>query len=241
MSFPVGEGAVSTTETVHIPRRKTIVEVIAEELIRYIASNGLKGGDRLPSERQFVDMLGATRLPLREALSVLKGLGIIEARHGKGVFVKQLDLAGIFGMLSPLLRSQADIDLRQLFEARFYLEGSVAELAAANCSEEDLQALEASVEGMRASVTNRPAYMRYDTTFHQELARSTGNPIFHVFMASITDLLAELQCLYQDDVGVRLEAAAEHAAILEAIRDRDGAQAKAAMKIHLRNATERIQ
>lgn len=232
---------MSTVEVIETGKRQTVVEAIAQGLIRYIASHGLRAGDRLPSERRLVTMVDATRVPLREALSVLKGLGIIEARHGKGVFVKELDLAGIFGMLSPLLRSQADIDLPRLFQARVYLEGSVAELAAANRSEDDLRVLDEALEGMRVSLGDRPAYMRYDTTFHQELARSTGNPIFRVFMASITDLLAELQCLYQDDVGVRTEAAHEHAEILEAVRDRDGRRAKAAMQRHLSNATERIE
>ena len=138
---------MSTLEVIETGKRQTVVEGIAQGLIRYIASEGLRAGDRLPSERQLVEMIDATRLPLREALSVLKGLGIIEARHGKGVFVKQLDLAGIFSMLSPLLRSQADIDLPRLFEARFYLEGSVAELAAANRTEDNLRAPKSRSKG----------------------------------------------------------------------------------------------
>lgn len=229
-----------TVETIDTGRRETVVDAIAHGLIRYIAENGLRAGDRLPPERELVQMVGASRLPLREALSVLKGLGIVEARHGKGVFVKPLDLGAIFGMLSPLLRTYARIDIRQIFEVRLHLEASVAELAAHSRSQEHIDALQEALEGMRASVQNRDVYVRHDTAFHQELAKSTGNPIFGVFMASITDLLGELQFLYRDEIEFRELALAEHERILEAVRRRDAGQAKAAMQEHLRNATERL-
>jgi len=232
---------VSVTEVIPTERPATLVEAIAEGLVRYIAGKGLRGGDRLPPERELVHMVGASRLPLREALCVLKGLGIIEAKHGKGLFVKHLDPAAVFGMLSPLLRSQANIDLGHLFQARMLLEGSIAELAVANRSEENLLALADAVSGMRENLHDREAYIRHDMAFHQELAKSTGNSIFHVFMASITDLLAELQFRYQDDAGVRNLAVLEHEEILDAVRRRDGPRAKAAMQNHLRNATGRIE
>jgi len=76
--------------------------------------------------------------------------------------------------------------------------------------------------------------------FHQELARSTDNPIFHVFMASITDLLAEVQFLYRDNVDIRRHALGEHAEILEAVRTGDGQRARAAMQTHLRHAMQRM-
>ena len=231
---------MSVAETIDTGRRETVVEAIAQGLIRYIAEKGLKAGDRLPPERELVQMVGASRLPLREALCVLKGLGIVEARHGKGVFVKPLDLGAIFGMLSPLLRTHAEIDIKHIFEVRLHLEAVVAELAAASRSDANLETLGEALAGMRQSVANRPVYVQHDMAFHQELARSTGNPIFHVFMASITDLLGELQFLYRDDVEFRELAVGEHGEILEAVGAGDGPRAKAAMQGHLRHAMQRL-
>ena len=231
---------MTMAEVIPMGKRETVVEAIAQGLIRYIAENGLKAGDRLPPERDLVTMTGASRLPLREALCVLKGLGIVEARHGKGVFVKPLDLGAVFGMLSPLLRTYADIDIRHIFEVRLHLEASVAELAAASRSDENMETLERALAGMRKTLGNRPAYVRHDMAFHEELARSTGNPIFHVFMASITDLLGEVQFLYQDKREFREAAVSEHERLLEAVRTRDGEEAKAAMQTHLRHAVERL-
>jgi DNA-binding GntR family transcriptional regulator len=60
-------------------------------------------------------------------------------------------------------------------------------------------------------------------------------------MASITDLLGELQLRYLDDVEVRRQAVLEHEEVLAAVRRQDGRRAKAAMEDHLRNATGRIE
>jgi len=231
---------VAIAEPIPVARRETLVEAVAQALIRYIAAQGLHGGDRLPSERELVQMTGASRLPLREALCVLKGLGVVEVRHGKGIFVKHLDMAALFGMLSPLLKTQAAIDVHQLFEARLHLEGSVAELAAANRRPENLLALEEALAEMRSSVRSRRSYIEHDMDFHQELARSTGNPIFHVFMSSITDLLAELQLRYHDKVEFRQSALSEHEAILAAVRNGDSGAAREAMRRHILGAMERI-
>jgi GntR family transcriptional repressor for pyruvate dehydrogenase complex len=185
-------------------------------------------------------MVGTSRLPLREALCVLKGLGLIEAKHGKGVFVRELDLGNLFSALSPLLKTHAQIDVRHLFEARLHLEPAIAEQAAANHRDEDLWMLQQAVEGMRDGLAERTEFFRWDMTFHQELARSTGNPIFHVFMASITELLNELQLLYFNQIEIRRLAVDEHAEILQAIREGQGARAREAMQKHLQNATQRV-
>jgi DNA-binding FadR family transcriptional regulator len=230
---------MAVAEALPIAKHSTVVEAIAEGLIRYIAENRLQPGDRLPSERKLVEMVGASRLPLREALCVLKGLGLVESKHGKGVFVKRLDLAALFGMLSPLLKSHADIEVPHLFQARLHLEGSIAEVAAVERTEENLRALARALDGMRRNVRNRRAYERYDLDFHQELARSSGNPIFHVFMVSIVDLLRELQFLYRDSVEIREAAIAEHQEVLDAVAAHDGPRAAAALRKHIQNATQR--
>ncbi|HPP53641.1 MAG TPA: GntR family transcriptional regulator, partial [Thermoguttaceae bacterium] len=77
-----------TWQQLVFPKQTTLVERIAHGLIQYIAAKGLQPGDRLPSERELVQMVGTSRLPLREAISVLKGLGVLEVKHGKGIFVR---------------------------------------------------------------------------------------------------------------------------------------------------------
>jgi len=231
---------LATVELQTIRHRGTMVETITNDLIRYIARNGLRGGDRLPSERELVGKIGVSRLPLREALSVLKGLGIIEARHGKGIFVKELDPAAIFNMLSPLLKVQAGIEVQHLFEARLLLETGAAELAALHRTEEHLLALEGELEAMRAAIRRRSVYVAHDRAFHQAIAQAAGNPVLVVFMASLTDLLAELHERFRDRIEFRQAAIREHEEIFDAIRRQNAVGAREAIERHLSGALKRI-
>ncbi len=217
-----------------------MVEAITKALIDHIADQRLGPGDRLPSERQLVQMTGASRLPLREALATLKGLGIIESWHGKGIFVKQFDLSALFGMLSPLLKINTEIDLEGIFVARLSLEMSIAELAAKNRTDEHLQLLRQDIDEMRAAIRDKDAYIRHDTHFHRELSRAAANPVFVVFMSSIMDLLVELQVHLRDQISYRELAVCEHEKIVDAIARQDADEARLAIELHLRNAMERL-
>ncbi len=221
-------------------RRETLAEAIAEKLIQYIGANRLRRGDKLPSERELVEMTGASRLPLREAICILKGLGIVESQHGKGVFVKKLDIASVFGMLSPLLRTQTDIDVSHVFDVRFSLDAGVAEAAAVHRSEDNLRAMREALDGMRRNIDRQEEYIQYDMQFHLELGRSTNNPVFQIMMTSISDLLKELQFFYDDSIEYRGGALAEHEEIYDAVEKQDGPRAQTAAREHLRNAAERI-
>ncbi|OGV82663.1 MAG: hypothetical protein A3K19_32570 [Lentisphaerae bacterium RIFOXYB12_FULL_65_16] len=228
------------TTTIDIGRRETMPEAVARALIRYIAQRGLKGGDRLPSERELVAMIGVSRLPLREALCILKGLGIIEARHGKGIFVKPMDMASIFAMLSPLLRTQADMEPQHIMQTRLCFEPTIAEIAAAQRDPEDLRVLADCLQGMRDNVDRKSVFVEHDMAFHQQLAAATGNPVFRVFMAALADLLREVQFLFPDRPAYRRASLGYHADILAAVETSDGASAAAGMRRHLQNVEERI-
>ncbi len=62
---------MATAEILPISPRETVVDAIVRALVQYIADHRLQAGDRLPSERTLVEMIGSSRLPIREALSVL--------------------------------------------------------------------------------------------------------------------------------------------------------------------------
>ena len=226
--------------TIDIPRHETLVEAVSKGIIDYIASNGLTAGDRLPSEPELVEMTGVSRLALREAVCILKGLGIVEAKHGKGVFVKQLDMASILGMLSPLLKTQPDIRSDHIGMARSALEGTIARVAAVNRDEEDLDLLGAELDGMHATLDDQPAFIEHDMAFHQELAKSTGNALFQVFMSCIMDLLREVQFKFPDDAAYRRRSLAYHQRVYDAVAAGDADAAASAMQEHIGHVTDSI-
>jgi len=227
-------------DAIDVGRPETLTDATVQALIRFIATQGLRAGDRLPSERELVARTGVSRLPLREALSVLKGLGIVESHQGRGVFVKQLDLASLFSLLSPLLRAQADLQVSHVMEVRALLEPCIAEQAARNRTEEDVEALSRCVSAMRESLLDRDTFIRHDMAFHQALARASGNPVYHAIMASITHVLAEVQQMLPDDAHYRRQSLSYHTVIRDAVRDRHAMAACEHIVAHLRDVGERL-
>lgn len=231
---------MATGELIDIGQRETVVEAIARALIDYIARKGLQPGSKLPTERELVEMTGASRLPLREALCMLKGLGVLEAKHGKGIYVKPLDIGAVFEALSPLLKVHAGLDKDHIATVRHYLEGGVAEMAALNRTEENLAVMRLAIDQMWVNLAERAVYIRHDMTFHHELGRATHNPIFQALMSCIADLFVEIQWLYPNRTDFFEEATEEHERVFEAVRDGDGPRAKAAIREHILNARKRL-
>ncbi|MEW6357445.1 MAG: FadR/GntR family transcriptional regulator [Planctomycetota bacterium] len=224
------------TTILEVPKRPTVADTVSQAIIRFIAENDLRAGDRLPTERDLAEMVGVSRLALREALSMLKGLGVIEARHGSGVFVKQMDVSTIFAMLSPLLRTHVEIDTAHILDVRLHLESSIAECAAAHRTEEHLHVLGDHLAAMREHVQDRAEFMKHDMAFHEELARSTGNAIYHIFMAALADLILQYQLQFPDKLEYREKGIPSHAAILDAVRAQDAERARSAMAAHIERA-----
>src|SRR6187549_1095214 len=89
MNADMVEGAAMSDLFLEQPRKVTVVESIVEQLVRQIQAGRLKPGDKLPSERQLIDMLNVGRSSIREALQGLAAIGVVESRAGQGSFVSQ--------------------------------------------------------------------------------------------------------------------------------------------------------
>jgi len=74
--------------TLKQPRKITLVASIVEQLVENIQNGTLQPGDKLPSERQLIEMLRVGRSSVREALQGLVMMGLVEIRPGQGTFVK---------------------------------------------------------------------------------------------------------------------------------------------------------
>ncbi len=122
------------------PRRK-LTETVAEQLLAAIRE--LPPGTKVPSERELTKELGVGRSTVREALNGLAMLGIVEIRHGQGVFVtgEPAQVSEPSAMASALERGVTN----EFIEARLIVEVEVARLAARRRTDEDLARLSAAL------------------------------------------------------------------------------------------------
>jgi len=214
-----------------------VSEKIADQLAALIKDGKLMPGDKLPSERQLIDLLGVGRSSLREALNRLEILGYVEIKKRKGIYVKSI---GKTLQLDPLKKVIED-DLNkiiQLYEIRSDIEQANAFQAALNRSEENIEEMKKNLEGLNPSSGTLPHFSwNEDQQFHCSIARATQN-IFRIHvLLNIFDFSRDLiQAVIENFGNVKDNLAtlkSHHYAILEAIENKDPVQAQKIMKEHL--------
>jgi len=216
---------------------RKIYEQIADQLKQHILDGGWKSGERLPSTKELSEQFQVGRSTMREALSALKAMGLIEIRHGEGCFVRSVEASAIrMPSFDSLLLSKEAIF--ELMEARIALEVSNAAIAAVRRTDEDLAAFVELLKVMEEKRGDENYGEVSDMEFHRLLARSTHNSILVRLLDTISSQMEaairearRIQLYGHKEASVRLIA--EHGAIVRAVQQQDPSAAEAAMRAHL--------
>ena len=205
---------------------------IAELLETRIDQGLFPAGTFLPSERELAEQLAVSRTSVREALIALEVTGRVTIRPGHGVQV-------LLGAQRPAAQNpEVDIGPIQIMEARRVIEPRVAELAAANHRQENLDAMRAAMD-RQTSATSATSqdYREGDRLFHVEIARASGNPAYEVVVSKLWEYRTKplFERFEQMLVGPNRPAKTtiEHQNIFEAIAAGDATGAGKTMKRHL--------
>src|ERR1051325_10053777 len=149
--------------------RTTLTASAFEQLISYVVNGMWKAGDRIPPERELCQQLGIARTSLREALKAMELIGMLDSRVGDGTFVCPRSEF----LSRPLLWAFTGTDhaeLRDIMEAREFLEQDLAGLAAERASESEIDAIAAAVKKMRLCIAKGHSTLEADMEFHLAIA-----------------------------------------------------------------------
>lgn len=203
------------------------------DIKEYIERHGLKPGDALPAEERFAQEIGIGRLALREALKALDSLGIVETRHGEGVFVKEFSFDSILENL-PYAMCATHSQVQGLLQVRSYLEfGAVLDVVN-HISADALQKLRLLADRMAAKAKAGENFGDEDRAFHAEMYRCLGNR----FLDSLIDLFWEAfrrmngSAEGAADLWVLESRAADHLQIVDMLERRDALGLLAAHRKH---------
>lgn len=198
----------------------------------YIRRGGFKPGDKLPSERQFSELLGFSRTAVREAVKQLNQKGLVRSSIGRGLFVAERSSEAVAASLDTLLHL-GNGTVGDVMEMRHVLGVAAARLAATRATDSDLEALRTAVEEMERSWNVPGAVRRTGYAFYLALARASHNPL----LVAVTEPLMELMNRTRDDLplpgGPSPRASQDHRRIYNAVTARDPAAAAAAVEAHL--------
>lgn len=207
-----------------------VADRVVDELRAYIEQNGLDTGHKLPPERVFLEQLGVSRSSLREAVRVLSTLGIVEVRHGDGMYVGPGVDAGDVSALFDASEANA---LRNLVETRLGIELAAVTAATQRLSDEDIEALEALIDDHARRIEKDPKYTWPPLAFELALIEATGNTWLYDVEVMLRDAWQSLSGGLRASVGRHSEWLAEHRAILASIRSRNITQAQRLVMAHV--------
>lgn len=217
-------------EALSVPGRLSV------DLERLILDGELKPGDRLPPERELGELLGVSRVSIREALHELESRGLIDRRPGRGtIVVAPGERGGALGSALTSLLERSDDgshELARIMELRAVIEPPIAALAAVRVTDRDVAQLRALVEAMEQE-TDLERYAKLDRAFHQSISQYTHNPL----LAQLTDLIAtQIRPSRRRNLQSperRLASSLAHRRILDAIAGHDSGAAERAARDHV--------
>ncbi|GAA4634595.1 FadR/GntR family transcriptional regulator [Actinoallomurus vinaceus] len=213
--------------------RTTVTQRAIDEIKTRIAVGEFVPGQRLPTERDLAADLGLSRSSMREAIRALTVMGVLEARHGAGIYVTQLkpgDLLETFGVVAEISRGDT---LLNLVQVRKILEPAAAAAAAARIDDDGLTALRAEMAAMERATTAEES-VGHDLEFHRIITEAAGNPVLAAILGGLNSrtFRARVWRGYREE-GVFPRTAREHNAIYRALAERDPDGARVAAAVHI--------
>lgn len=220
-------------------KAKKIYEEVAESLHEMIRTGVLQPGDRIDSVQKLSENFQVSRSAVREALSALKAMGLVDIKQGEGTFVKSFDANQmVFPLSTAILMNKEDIS--NLLEVRKIIEVGTVTSAARNRTQEDLTKMREILEEMKGSPLNEELGEKVDFEFHTSISIASHNPLLSIFLDQVSGLMFETMketrriWLYSKNT-TREKLFYEHMKIYEAIEQQDEDKSKHAMLCHLEN------
>ncbi|GAB3472844.1 FadR/GntR family transcriptional regulator [Nocardiopsis coralliicola] len=213
--------------------RTSVARRAIEQVKEMIASGSLRPGQRLPTEREFAAQLGLSRSSMREAISALAVLGIVEIRHGSGAYVSSLSPRDLLEALGSVAEVSSGATLVELMEVRRLLEGHAAAAAAARIGAAGLAEVRAHLDRMERGGPVEEM-IAADHDFHQAIAEASGNAALAAILAGLSSRTFGARVWRGHraaEVMQRLHA--EHQRIYDALEGRDPGAAEAAAAAHV--------
>lgn len=213
--------------------RATLTEEVEDRIRAYILEEGLSVGALIPHELDLARQFGVSRTIVREALSRLRMLGIVQPQKRRGTAVGKPDA---FAVLERVLEPQwmDGEELDQYREMRLALEIGIADFVCARATDNDIAKLEALVTLEMAAAADYKTSLEADVEFHQTLYEISGNAVIRKFQALLAPFFesARLKNFHADRFGN--PAYVTHRDVIAALKSRDPLRYRDVMYKHLK-------
>ena len=220
--------------------KQSLSDKLAPRIRGMIQKGDYERGDRLPPIMEMARRFGVGHPTIREALKKLETMGVVEIRHGSGVYVTRSE--EVLVLASPDYSGTVTKKLLlDLIRVREPLETRVGRRSrASNATLEDLVEMRRQLTTAGHNLGNDDVLNEVNMGFHRQIARASGNTVLAQLLDVLHDLFTDEQRLILGIFASRERDHQEHLAILEALELRDERLAVDRMRQHLRGVQEAI-
>jgi len=244
MSSPVEESAdrkekKRVQQAIRPVMKRSLSDRLAKRIRTAIQSGDYKEGDRLPAIMEMARRFGVGHPTVREALKKLETIGVVEIRHGAGVFVSRSH--EVLLMASPDYTGTVTRKLLlDLLETRISLEVESIACAVRHATEEQIAGMRESLAKAAACMNNDAELKVANMTFHRHIALASNNAILAQLVDVLQDLFTDEQQGILNIIGSREQDHREHLELLQAIEARDEQLCASLMRSHLEGVRQAI-
>ena len=231
---------ITAKRTLRPMSKQSLADRVALRIKEMIRDGGYGLGARLPAIMEMARSFGVGHPTVREALTKLEAVGVVEIRHGSGVYVSRQEDALLVSspgyapvvtrkLLSDLLRSRMSLEMQSVAEA-------VEHLTARHLKE-----MRRLLETAGRHLEDDAILNKVNMSFHRQIAVASGNTVLLQLLDVLRELFSHEQLMILDIFGSREADHRGHLAILEALERRDAALAVARMRKHLQGVLDAVQ
>lgn len=209
----------------NVPSSEGLSLTIAEQLKQLIYAGKFKPGERL-NEALLAGRMGTSRGPVREAIRILTGTGLVTAVKNRGVHVRQISIS----------------EMLEIYDLRALVFSFAAEQAVNNITDEHRRRFELLLNQMDAAsqAEDSDAYYTLNIEFHELILVLSGNERAHRVYDGYVQELHLFRRQNFDKPGNMRQSNAEHRRIYEAISKGAGSKAESQARAHILAGRQRL-
>ena len=232
----------------HKVRPKKVATIVAEQIIDTIKDGSFPAGSKLPSEFELAEHMGVSRPTIREALSALTAVGLIESKPGSGNYVRNgASLVDTIGQEAVLVLENESSCI-EIMEARGLFEPPVAGLAAKKRTPSDVKKLRLLYDklGKLAAKGDFDPYFAMDKDVHLAIVSASHNTLVAGALIPLINTMDQKlyreftqDYYFKNKLGLE-DVAALHDELIQAIIDQDSTLAAQKMQQHWERMQEAV-
>ncbi len=212
----------------------TMADVVEIKLREFLKRKSFLPGDALPKELELAEALGVSRNVVREALSRLRMLGMIETKKKRGMVLARPDILGSFErVLDPLIIDSST--LQDIFELRLVLEMGLADLLYLNKQEKDIKELEQIVK--KEVNLDNSFRIKHEIAFHGKLYEMSGNDTLKRFQIMLMPIFEHVIALEPTPI----RGTVNHMDLIEILKTGTKDDFRIGMEAHLKPHFDRLK